>query len=103
MAVTCSINGTRLEWAQPDGTTIFTFSQFASVGSGFTEEVNCDQAGRVRASGVLEAVDPGSDFAICNSTMVLTPSPDCISLNVTCKSSGGPDKSTRIKVAGEFS
>ena len=90
-------NGTAIEWAQPiaNGSTIFMFFQDAHVGSGFTEEaINCDQAGTVRASSILEAIDPDSDFAICNSTMTLTPSPDCISLNVTCKSDSGPEMST---------
>ena len=56
VAVTCSVNGTVLEWAQPDGNTIGTFASSSSVGDGFSELVN--QSGRVtcRASGVLEAI-----------------------------------------------
>ena len=103
MAITCSVNGTILEWAQPDGNTIGTFSKNGSVGNGFSKLVNCDEAGRVRASGVLEVIDDDSDFPTYTSTMILTPTLDCVSLSVSCKSSSGPEMSTRFKVAGESS
>ena len=103
VAVTCSVNGTILEWAHTDGKTIGKFSQIGSVGDGFSIPTDCDEAGRVRASGVLEVIDHNSSFPICNSTMILTPLPDCVSLTVTCKSSSGPEMSTTLKVAGESS
>ena len=99
VALTCSINGTVLEWAKQDGGTIGTFSQ-GTVGNGFSELVDCDGgAGTVRASGVLETIDHES---IYNSIITLTPSPDCVSLSVTCKSGSGPVKSTTFKVAGDY-
>jgi hypothetical protein len=104
VAFTCSVNGTILEWAQPTGSTIGTFIQNGSVGDGFSKHINCDgRAGDITASGVLEVIDRDSGFPICNSTMTLTPSSDCarVSLNLTCKSSSGPEMSTRFQVAGE--
>ena len=47
-----------------DGNTIGTFSQIGSVGDGFSKLINCDEAARVRASGVLEVIDHDSDFPI---------------------------------------
>jgi hypothetical protein len=110
VALTCSVNGTILEWVPSRNIidTIVTFSQDGSVGDGFSEPaINCDRgAGTVRASGVLEVIDLGDpDFPICNSTMILTPSPcECISFNVTCKSNTTTNfKSIRFQVAGESS
>lgn len=107
IALTCSVNGAVLVWDHTNGNTIFTFSLAEShVGDGFSELslVSCDGgAGTVTASGVLEVIDRDSDFSIFNSTMTLTPSSDCVhvSLDVTCKSSSGPEKSTTFKVAGD--
>ena len=101
MVLTCSVNGPILEWAQPDGNTIGTFYQNNPVGHGFSNNFSCDQAGSFRASGVLEFIHLSVNLSICNSTVILTPSPDCVSLNVTCKSNSGPEMSTAIKVAGK--
>jgi hypothetical protein len=99
VAVTCSVNGTVLEWAQLDGNSIGTLQ---SVGDGFSQVINCTRgAGMARVSGALEVIDRDSDFLIYNSTMVLTPSPDCVSINVTCRSGSGPEMSTILKIAGE--
>jgi hypothetical protein len=107
VALTCSVNGTALEWTQPDDNTIGSFSQSGSVGDGFSNpDISCDGGtGTVRASGVLEVIIRDSNISICNSTMTLTPSPDCVSLNVICKPDdfGAPTKSTRFQVAGECS
>ena len=109
IALTCSVYGTVLVWDHTNGNTIFTFSQAESCAEdGFSdpELVSCDGgAGIVRASGVLEISEPNCDsgFSIFNSTLTLTPSPDCahVSLSVTCKSDSGPEMSTTFKVAGD--
>lgn len=110
VALTCSVNGTFLGWDHTNGSSLGTFTnETGFVGKGFFEKVDCDEgAGIVIASGVLELFKPerDSNFTIFNSTMTLTPSPDCarISLNVTCKSEGsGPKNSTIFKIAGESS
>ena len=98
MAITCSVDGTGLAWAQPDGSTIGLFRQTSAVGSGFSDDsVNCSQAGRARAAGILEDISP-----IYISTVILTPlSPDCVSLSLTCKSIGKPEMNITYKVAGK--